>query len=114
MKVKMDVKDLGWWFWVVTLVAFVAGFAGYREGFYLAIGVSAFQILYFAVRRGLFAFITQVRMVYFIFTLIGLLDPTLLWFGLMAVSTMMVIVFDRCVIARVLVHAPWNKGVRLS
>lgn len=114
MKFKLDYKSIEWWYWVVTLVGFIVGLSGVREGFYLAIIVSAVQIGHFVVKKGVTAFPTQVRHVYFLFTPIGLVDPTLIWYGLMTVSTMMVILFDRCVLARILILMPWNKGVKLS
>lgn len=115
MELKTDVRSFEWWFWPVTLVFLISGMGGWKPGFNVVITVSAVQVVYFTwVKRSLVAFPTQVRIVFFVFTIIGLFDPTLIWYGLMTVATTMVAFFDRCLIARVLVHMPWNRSVKLS
>ena len=76
--------------------------------------VSAVQVAYFWALRGFTAFPTQVRTVYFAFTVIGFFDPTKIFYAALLVGTFMVTFFDRCFIARVLVRMPWNKDVKLS
>lgn len=114
MKLKIDLKSLYWWFWAITLVGMIAGLAGRIEGFYVVMGVSLIQTVYFALERGVTAFPTQVRAVYFAFTVLAFFDPTRIFYWMLLVGTVMVTLFDRCVIARVLVRMPWNKGVTLS
>lgn len=114
MKFKIAPQSLEWWFWAVTLAAMIAGFAGLREGFLVVMLVSAIQSAYFWALRGFAAFPTQVRTVYFAFTVIAFFDPTMIFYAALLVGTFMVTFFDRCIIARVLVHMPWNKDVKLS
>lgn len=114
MKFKIDARSIYWWYWALTLVAMIAGLAGWREGFWIVMIVSAIQTLHFWASSGFAAFPTQVRTVYFAFTVLAFFDPTRILYAALLVGTFMVTFFDRCIIARVLVHMPWNKGVQLT
>lgn len=114
MKLKIDYTSIYWWYWFVTLIAMFAGLSGFAEGFYVVIIVSIVQFAHFWTRSGFTAFPTQVRFVYGIFTIIGLLDPTRFLYWALLIGTVMVTLFDRCIIARVLILMPWNKDVKLS
>lgn len=114
MELKINLKSLYWWFWAVPLVAMIVGLSGKVEGFYVVMGVSLIQTIYFSIEKGVVAFPTQVRAVYFAFTVIAFFDPTGIFYWLLLAGTVMVTLFDRCIIARVLVKMPWNKGVSLS
>ncbi|MDH3355646.1 MAG: hypothetical protein OEL79_10585 [Chromatiales bacterium] len=114
MKLKIDLKSIEWWYWFVTLIAMVAGLAGVVEGFYIVIAVSLFQFIHFMVTYGFSAFPTQVRFVYGIFTIGALFDPTRIFYWALVVGTIMVTLFDRCIIARVLILMPWNRSEKLS
>lgn len=53
----IDLKELGWWYWLVTACFLTAGVAGCPVGFFLAIGFTVFQIIHFTIReRGIAAF----------------------------------------------------------
>jgi hypothetical protein len=114
MKLTVDLKSLKWWYWFVTLLAMIAGLSGVVEGFYLVIAVSVVQFIHFTYSSGFTAFPTQVRFVYALFVIIALFDPSRLFYWALLVGTVMVTLFDRCIIARVLILMPWNKGVKLS
>jgi hypothetical protein len=114
MKLAIDLMSLKWWYWFVTLLAMMAGLAGLQEGFYVVIAISLVQCVHFAMSSGLTAFPTQVRLVYTLFVTLALFDPSRIFYGALLVGTVMVTLFDRCIIARVLVLMPWNKGVKLS
>lgn len=116
MKLKIDVKEIGWWLWAITLVFIVAALGGWLPGYYVVIGLSGLQVLYFTWReRSLIAFPPQVRIVYFVFTLFGLWAPLRIpIYGLLLIGTTMVVLFDRCVIALVLKSMPWNRSVRFN
>lgn len=88
---------------------------GWTKGFYVVILISAIQAIhFFAKEKSLKAFPAQVRFVYFLFTIIGIFDPTRRWYGLMTISIFMVAFFDKCVLARILILMPWNKNVTPS
>ena len=114
MTLKIDIHSPEWWAWMITLIALAVGLAGSTSGFGAAIIVSLAQCLWFAAARGAAAFATQVRYVYFALTVIAYVDPTRILYALLAIGTIMVVLFDRCMIARVLARAPWNVGVALT
>jgi hypothetical protein len=114
MKLAIDLKSLKWWYWFVTLLAMIAGLSGVQEGFYAVIAVSLVQCVHFTMTHGLTAFPTQVRWVYTLFVTLALFDPSRIFYWALLVGTVMVTLFDRCIIARVLVLMPWNKDVKLS
>jgi hypothetical protein len=109
MKFKIAPATVDWWYWMLTLLAMLAGFAGRIEGFYAVVALSGVQCLHFLVRDGFAALTTQVRLVYGAFTLLALLDPARLLFGVLLLGTIMVTFFDRCIIAKVLLMMPWNQ-----
>lgn len=115
LKPVIHPESVEWWFWPVIFVFMLSGMIGWPQGFYVAIMISAIQSIYFIIKnRSLRAFPAQIRFVYFLFTIIGILDPTRIWYGLMAVSTFMVAFFDKCLLARMLILMPWNKDVKPS
>ena len=112
MKIKTDVRSIEWWFWTVTLVFIIAALSGWTPGYGAVIVVSLVQTVFIGVRTGsAFSFPSQVRIVYFAYTLLGLWEAgRFVCYALLAVGTVMVVLFDRCGIALVLKLMPWNKG----
>ena len=111
MKLKIELADPFWWFWVVTLVFIAAAVAGWTPGYYIVIALSAIQVIVFLAReRSVMAFPTQIRIVYFALTLFGLWPAIRLpFYILMLLATAMVVFFGRCSIALVLKRMPWNR-----
>jgi hypothetical protein len=118
MELKMSATDIRWWFWSTTLVFIVAAVAGWAPGYYIVMGISAVQVLFFlAQEKSLAAFPVQIRFVYFAFTLFALWPEVRLFiYIILLLGTVMVAFFGRCSIALVLKHMPWNRGreVRLN
>jgi hypothetical protein len=112
MKLKIDSSSLEWWFWTITLVFIIAALSGWTPGFTAVIVISLVQTIFIGVRtRSATSFPSQVRIVYFAFTLLGLWQAGRFYFyTFLAVGTVMVVLFDRCGIALVLKLMPWNKG----
>lgn len=112
MELKIDVVNIRWWFWAVTLVFVVAAVVGWIPGYYVVMAISAVQVLFFLVQeKSLAAFPTQIRVVYFAFTLFGFWPAIRLYiFILLLLGTIMVTFFGRCSIAFVLQYMPWNGG----
>jgi hypothetical protein len=109
MKFKIAPATIDWWYWMLTLLAMIAGFAGRIEGFYAVVALSGVQFIHFLLKDGFMALTTQVRLVYGAFTVLALLDPSRLLFGVLLLGTIMVTFFDRCLIAKVLLTMPWNQ-----
>jgi hypothetical protein len=112
MKIKLDLGNVFWWFWTVTLAFIVAAIAGWTPGYYIVIGLSALQVVVFFVReKSLLAFPTQIRLVYFAWTLTGLwVSGRLPFYILLFLGTVMVVFFGRCSIAMMLKRMPWNRN----
>ncbi len=51
MQLKLSTADLRWWFWAITLIFIVAALAGWGPGYYVVMGISAGQVLFFSRRR---------------------------------------------------------------
>jgi hypothetical protein len=112
MKLEIGFKRVEWWLWAISLVLIGAALAGWTPGYVAVIALSAVQVAWFARATGsLVSFPSQVRLVYFGLTLLGLLEPVRFWvFVALAVGTLMVTLFDRCFIALVLKQMPWNRA----
>jgi hypothetical protein len=111
MKLKIELRDPFWWTWAVTLAFIVAAIAGWTPGYYFVIAISAAQVLVFIGREhSLIAFPTQIRLVYFAWTLTGLWAAVRLpFYVLLFLGTFMVVFFGRCSITLVLKQMPWNR-----
>ena len=106
VKLQINFKSLEWWYWCVTLIAMIIGLLGMVQGFYGVIFVSVVQTIHFSVSRGFTAFPTQVRLVYGLFAIAALFDPTRIFYWALLIGTIMVVLFDRCMIARMLKLMP--------
>lgn len=115
MKLSIKYRNTDWWFWLAICLGIGGGLAGWRAGYLVCAAVSALNLLYFIVRdRSLVSFPVQVRLVWLAMVLPALW-PVLEWlFVPLFVGMVLVVLFDRCGIARVLVKMPWNRGVTLS
>ena len=118
MEIKINAADIRWWFWAVTLAFIVAAIAGWTPGYSVVIAISAVQVIFFLVQeKSLITFPSQIRVVYFAFTLFGLWPEVRLYiYIILLLGTIMVTFFGRCSIALVLKYMPWNRGreVRLN
>ncbi len=115
MKLRLHITAPDWWLWLITLACLVAGLAAWPQGFMAAVVVSSVNLVYVAWREhSLTAFPSQVRLVYLALVAVALLDGTRILYGLLTLGTVMVVLFDRCVIARGLVLMPWNRDVSLE
>ena len=115
MKLSIKYNEIDWWFWAVIGATIGLGLIGVDWGYTVALMVSAANLVYFVARdQSLVSFPVQVREVWLVFMLIAML-PGMGWFYvLLFVGMILVVFFDRCGIARVLIFMPWNKGVELK
>ena len=111
MKLQITLKKIDWWFWAVTLIFILSELLGWSFGYLVVMGISALQVIYFWIQlKSMKAFDTQVRIVYFAFTLFGLIEVVRFpLFILLFLGTIMVVLFNRCGIALGLKHMPWNR-----
>lgn len=111
MKLKIEPKNPYWWLWIITLGLILAAIAGWTPGYYSVIALSALQVVIFIIKeRSFTAFPVQVRLVYFIFTLLGLWPAVRLpIYVLILLATVMGAFFGRCSISLLLKQMPWNS-----
>ena len=111
MEIKMEFNKIDWWFWAITFVFIIFALLGWEPGYYLVMAISALQVIYFYKRhKSMMAFDTQVRIAYFAFALLGLVQAIRFpFYILLFLGTLMVVFFDRCGIALGLKYMPWNK-----
>jgi hypothetical protein len=103
-------------YWAVICVLLMVGLAGRTEAFYLALAVSIAQLLHYRWSKGSFAaFPVQVRLVYAATLLIDLLWEPMAWhLWMMAFSTLVLVLFDWCLLSRIMALMPWNRREALS
>jgi hypothetical protein len=69
MKLKTNLVDIRWWFWLVTLVFIIAALLGWFPAYYIVIAISALQVVFFlAQEKSLSAYPVQIRVVYLALT----------------------------------------------
>jgi hypothetical protein len=109
---ELNMTDLFWWFWAVTLAFIMAALAGWTPGYVIVIALSAVQVIVFLGReRNVSAFPTQIRIVYLAWALTGLWPTVRLYFYvLLLLGTIMVVFFGRCCITLLLKYMPWNRS----
>ncbi len=44
MKLKINLQSIEWWYWLLTLIAMIAGLLGVKAGFYVVITVSTVRL----------------------------------------------------------------------
>ena len=119
MKFQINPRNIRWWFWFVTFVFMIAALVGWTPGYYIVIAISAIQVIFVLFQEKIIsAYPVQIRIAYFAFTLFGLWPgiPRIVLIGLLALGTVMVTFFGRCVIALGLKLMPWNRdrAIRLN
>jgi len=111
----IDYKELSWWYWFVTACLLTAGVAGYPFGFIMAIGLTVFHLIHFAIReRGIAAFPVQVRFWYLMLLLVALPKPLQLIYWVPTIGTWAQLIFGYCTMARCVSLLPWNRSESFS
>jgi hypothetical protein len=103
-------RSAGWWWWLLTAVALGGGLAGWGAGLPAAMALTAargLQLARAAVR--LPALPVQVRATYLAILALGCWSPLAFLGGLQLVATSALLIFDYCVLARLLALLPWNR-----
>jgi hypothetical protein len=102
-------------YWQLTALLLAAHFAGWAHGLPLAIAISAWQAVHFAaVRRTLGTLDVQVRIGYLSLLVPGIVGPLWPIHVVQFVGVNALLVVDYCLLARLLVLMPWNRGQPLT
>lgn len=111
----LEYRTLGWWYWLATVCFLTAGMAGWPIGFHLAIGLTVFQLIHFAIReRRITAFPVQVRFSYLLLLLIALPEPLQYVYWVPTIGTWVRVLSGYCTLARMVSLLPWNRHEALS
>ncbi len=111
----LDVRSVGWWYWLVTVAFLTAGVAGWESGFLCAIGITVVQLVHFMIAEGsVSSFKVQVRLAYLLLLLIALPPALHVIYWLPTIGTWALIFFGYCTMARTVSLLPWNRSEPLS
>ena len=108
-------RDLGWWYWFMTVGLLGAGLLGWTAGLSLAMVLGAVHIIHVSwLTQNVTSFPMQVRLAYLGLLLAGLWEPLqwIHWVQLIGTSARVVVGY--CFLARVLSLASWNRRPPLS
>ena len=109
-------RDIKWWYWLATAILLVVCLvAGWRQAIYVAIALTAVQLIQFAAREhDLTAFPVQVRAAYLGLLVIGLYPWLAFVHWIQLCGTWGMVVVGYCPLARMLSLLPWNRRQPLS
>ena len=111
----VDYKELSWWYWLVTACLLTAGSAEYPTGYFLAIGLTVFQLIHFTLReQNIAAFPVQVRFSYLMLLIIALPKPLQIIYWIPTIGTWAQVIFGYCTMARCVSLFPWNRNESFS
>jgi len=111
----IEYKELGWWYWLVTVCLLSVGLIGIENAFVYAISLTFVQLMHFAVREhSVTAFTVQVRFWFLILLLIAYPKPLNLIYWLPTIGTWAQVIFGYCTMARCVSLLPWNRTEALS
>jgi len=111
----LEVRDVGWWYWLVTAVLLSAGLLFDPMGLWLAVGLTVVNLLHFALRaEQVTAFPVQVRFFYLLLLLIAMPEPMRWLFWIPAIGTWAQVLVGYCTMARLVSLLPWNRREPLS
>lgn len=111
----IEYKDIGWWYWLVTVCLLTAGIAGFDFCFYTAIGLTVFQLVHYLYREnGISAFPVQVRIGYLLLLIMATPERLNWIFWIPMVGTWAQVIFGYCTMARFVSLMPWNRVEPLS
>lgn len=111
MQFKIDPSNLGWWFWLVTILILFLALVGWTAGYYLAISLSLVHVLFFLEEsKNVRDFETQLRLTFFVLTLFGIVPGVRVFvFLLLLAETVLIAFFGQSYLARGLKRMRWNQ-----
>jgi len=107
----IEYKEIGWWYWLVTVVLLSLGLAGDPQYFIFAMALTVFQLIHFSIReKSISAFPIQVRFCYLVLLLIAFPEPMRMIYWIPTIGTWAQIIFGYCAMARFVSLFPWNRS----
>ena len=110
-----SIRDLGWWYWLVTVVLLGAGLIVWPVGLTLAMALCAIQIVHVSrLTHDVTAFPVQVRIAYLALLAAGSWEPLHWIHWVQLAGTTARVAVGYCLLARALSLAPWNRTQTLT
>jgi len=111
----IEYKDIGWWYWLATVILLTLGIFWNDSGYLLAIGLTGFQLLHYIIReKSVKAFPVQVRFWYLILLLVSFPEFMQWLYWAPYIGTLAQLVFGYCAMARLVSLWPWNRDEKFS
>jgi hypothetical protein len=108
-------REIAWWYWLVTGLLLGAALAGWPLGFAPPIALTLVHTLHLLGReRTLQAFPVQVRIGYLLWMLAGLWAPLGFFHWIQLAGTSAAVLIDYCPMARMVSLLPWNRRSPLT
>jgi len=111
----LDVKDIGWWYWLASTLCLWTAIAIHPAAFNVALLIGAMQLLHvITTERSVTAFPVQVRIGYLCVLLTAVPDgyQWILWIP--AIGTLVRVLTGYCIMARNLMLMPFNRRETLT
>ena len=106
----IELRDIGWWYWLITAGLLTMGLLVDASGFLIAMALTVFQLFHFLFReRSVSAFPVQVRFWYLMLLVVALPEPLQLIYWIPCIGTWAQVVFGYCAMARIVSLFPWNR-----
>jgi hypothetical protein len=111
----IEFQSISWWYWFASACLLTASVFGWPVGFLLVIGLTALQIIHFAVRVGsVRSFPIQVRLGYLLLLITAAPEEARWICWIPMIGTWVQVLFGYCPMARVVSLAPWNRDQPFS
>jgi hypothetical protein len=112
---KINYKNLNWQYLLVCATGLALGLTGWNPGFVIAVVMAAVQGIHtIIIQRSLTAFPAQVHITYALLLLAALPGPMNWLYWMPAIGTWIYLLFDYCLLARLMSLLPFNSGNKFS
>lgn len=112
---NLQYKNTDWQLLFLCGCGISAGLAGWHGGYLLSLAAAAINFYITFVNRGyLMSFQVQVHMTYLVFLVIAYPQPMNSLYWLPAIGTWIYLLFDYCLLARLLSLLPYNSNAPFS
>ena len=110
-----EVKDIAWWYWLVTASFLTYGMTGHPAGYLAAIALTVIHLVHYISREGnVTAFPVQVRYWYLLLIVISFYEPLRVIYWVPTIGTWAQVIFGYCTMARLVSLLPWNRDESFS
>jgi hypothetical protein len=111
----IEFRSISWWYWFTSACLLTASVSGWPAGFLLVVGLTAVQIIHFAIRaRSVRSFPIQVRLGYLLLLIMAAPEEARWICWIPMIGTWVLVLFGYCPMARAVSLAPWNRDQPFS